>query len=80
MNKVLRLCKNMSANELINFVCLIRALLVKRLLHGDVSDLAEDQPTLPAFNDLLALLRSYYSESLNGAALDIRKNLVERLV
>ena len=82
MNAVLRPCKNMSANELMHFVCHI-LIPVNRLQHGDASDLTQDQVPLPwmriTLNDLLTVVREYYPESLSSAALDIQKDLVERL-
>ena len=83
MNDVLRPCRNLSAYELIQVVCLILVLLVNRLEHGDASDLVQDQVPelwmLTVFNILLAVVRTNYFQSLKEAAEDIQKDLVERL-
>ena len=54
----------MSAYELIEFVWLILVLLVRRLLHGDASDLTQDQVPeqwiLTTFNALLVVVRAHY--------------------
>ena len=62
---------------------LILDLPVRRLLHGDASDLSPDQvPELwkrTALNDLLAVVRAHYSESFKEAVEDIKKDIVARL-
>ena len=83
IRNLLRPCSNLSTYELIRFVWLIFALLVNRLKHGDASDLTQDQVPeqwmRTAFNDLLAVVRTYYSTPWQEAAQDIKKVLVERL-
>ena len=53
-------------------MCLILALLVSRLLHGDASDLLQEQVPeqwmFTAFNDLLVVVRTYYLKFLKEAA------------
>ena len=70
----------MLAFELIDFVWLILVLLVNRLNHGDASDLTQDrlpeQWMLIAFNNLLAVVRMYYSGSFKEAAENNKKDLV----